>query len=47
MALQHLRTLRVKQEETIIRYMTNKANFDIYLEIAKVCPSQAGLRSIP
>ena len=28
-------------------YMTNQANFDIYAEIAKVCPSQIGLRSIP
>ena len=47
MSLQHLKSLRIKQEETIIRYMANKANFDIYSEIAKACPSQAGLRSIP
>ena len=46
MSLQHLKSLRIKQEETIIRYMANKANFDIYSEIAKACPSQAGLRSI-
>jgi len=42
-----LRALCLKQEQAVINHFYKNRTFDIYEEIAKVCPSQADLRLLP
>lgn len=42
-----LRSLCQRQEQLILAQLNSTRSFDIYAEIAKVCPSQRDLRSLP